>query len=553
MAKNPYLYSIPEWYGIQQQKDGTLLPIGTAYDARNIETGDGNLATAKGFTKWINAQIPGRSRILRLIIAKGTGHVYVVTRAYILSWQAATSEWVVIYHFDDDLTTDQVDVVETRIGATDVVLIATGSSRIVKINTQTDAASDFGAGEYSYTGTVSAFDSTQLKITVSPAMDAEAQRRCLAYGVTCNDYYGEVSTCTATVITLKYAMNGVPAAGDTVTVRGGGSDEHVGYIELFANRLFSAGDPDAPFRLYWSAVPGDGRTVEDWLSVEGSYDASGGYVEVGDSSADAIIGLTATSNQLIIWKRYSVWRMFGDRPSTFTLERIDRESDFMSNAGVITKYDTPYLLMPNGIHAYNNVSVVPVDNGERYLRRFFELEPDVSNSRAASCNNRFYMSCKVNPASTYDDTIIVYDVARGSYMIRDGFEIADMTSVGSHIYIVSGDRYICEFERGTSYNGSPINAWWITQPMDFGAKMNRHQLSAMYAHLAGDSMKVTAIGDHLNSPGCVVPLRLRDSYTTVRFQTDQSYVVHLKFENIDGSAFCVCGGVNLYIRSELKE
>ena len=41
-------YSIPEWYGIQQQLDGTLLPITSAYDARNMETGDGNLSVAKG-------------------------------------------------------------------------------------------------------------------------------------------------------------------------------------------------------------------------------------------------------------------------------------------------------------------------------------------------------------------------------------------------------------------------------------------------------------------------------------------------------------------------
>ncbi len=61
--------------------------------------------------------------------------------------------------------------------------------------------------------------------------------------------------------------------------------------------------PSATFRLYWSAVPGDGRTIEDWLSVDGSEDASGGYVEVGDGSADPIIGLTALSNQLLIWKR----------------------------------------------------------------------------------------------------------------------------------------------------------------------------------------------------------------------------------------------------------
>ena len=343
--------------------------------------------------------------------------------------------------------------------------------------------------------------------------------------------------------------------GEDVTIRGGGSEAQVAYAELYSNRLFAAGDHDAPYRLYWSAVPGDGRTIEDWLSVEGSADASGGYVEVGDASSDNIIGLTALSNQLIIWKRYSVWRLFGDRPSTYTLERVDNESDLMSNAGVVTKYDAPYLLMPNGIYTYNSVSVVPVDNGIKYLRRFFEeKQPDVSNSRSAYWNNRLYMTCKVNPSSSYEDTIIVYDIARNSYMIRDGFQIVDMASAGSDLFVLTDSRYMCRFESGTSYDGTPISAYWLTQPTDFGRKMNRHQAMAIYSHIVGENpVKVTVYGDYLDHTKNVTPLVARAGYTTMRFQTDQQYFIQFKFENITGGAFSICGGVNIYVLSELKE
>ena len=556
MARNPYWYSIPEWYGIQQHKDGTLLPVGSAYDARNIETGDGNLATAKGFTRWIAPTVAGLPRKLRrLIITNGSDRVYVVREDSVFAWEVGENSWTDLYHLSDDADANRIDYLQTRIGTKDVLLISTGVEPIIVIDTDLGIVVDtFDSGLYSYEGTVSAYDADLRKITLSTSMSAEAQRRCLAYGVNYNGTYADVyQVASATEIILTATLGNAPQAGDSVTIRGGGSNAHVSYLEMYANRLFAAGDPDASCRLYWSAVPGDGRTIADWLSVDGSADASGGYVEVGDSHTDPIIGLTAISNQLIIWKRYSVWRLYGDRPSTFTLERIDRESDLMSNAGVITKYDTPYLLMPNGIHRYDSVSVVPVDNGNQYLRRFFELNPDVSNSKAASCNNRFYMTCKVNPASTFDDTIIVYDVARNSYMIRDGFQIVDLAAVGSHIYVLTGTGDICEFERGDTYNGDPINAYWITQPMDFGAKMNRHQLTAMYAHLKGAAIQVTALGDHLDKNGFVVKMPLRDDYATIRFQTDQSYVVRLKFENVNGSTFCVCGGVNLYVKTETKE
>ena len=559
MAKStPIWYQIPEWYGVQQQLDGTLLPVTSAYDARNMETGDGNLSVAKGYEKLVGVTVPGDARLLKLIAVRGTTKkFYVVTQAYIYAWNDSNpTEWTQVYEFPTELTVSQVDALQTRIGDRDVIIVATGQSQMVKIYTDTDTATAFGAGLYSYEGSVSSYDPDTMTVTLpSPGLDAEAVRRARAYGITIADYYYDVYSIPdndPTQVVLTSAMLHTPTAGDTVTVRGGGSSESVAYVELYSNRLFSAGDQNAPYRLYWSAVPGDGRTIEDWLSVDGSYDASGGYVEVGDGSDDSIIGLTALSNQLIIWKRYSVWRLFGDRPSTYTLERVDNESDLMSNAGVIVKYDAPYLLMPNGIYTYNSVSVVPVDNGVKYLRRFFDAGPDVSNSRSAFWNNRLYMSCKVNANSAYDDTIVMLDITRNSYMIRDGFQLADIAAIGSDIYLLTPERYVCQFEQGTSYDGTPIAAYWLTQPTDFGRKMYRHQAMATYMHITGDDMKVTVYGDYLDHAKSVTPLTARAGYTTVRYQTDMQYFIQFKFENIDGGAFKLHGGVNIYVVSEEK-
>ena len=548
-------YSIPEWYGIQQQLDGTLLPITSAYDARNMETGDGNLSVAKGYEKLVEVPVPSTERPLKLIAVRGTTKkFYVVTQAYIYAWNARTQ----VYEFPTELTVSQVDALQTRIGDRDVIIVATGASQMVKIYTDTDDASAFGAGLYSYPaegedGTVVSYDTDTMTVTLSTAMSDEAMRRAQVYGITIADvYYDVYDVPTSTTVVLTAALVRTPEAGDTVTIRGGGSNEKVAYTELYSNRLFAAGDPDAPYRLYWSAVPGDGRTIEDWLSVDGSYDASGGYVEVGDGSDDSIIGLTALSNQLIIWKRYSVWRLFGDRPSTYTLERVDNESDLMSNDGVIVKYDAPYLLMPNGIYTYNSVSVVPVDNGVKYLRRFFDGHPDVSNSRSAFWNNRLYMSCKVDANSVYDDTIIMFDITRNSYMIRDGFQMCDIAAIGSDIYVLTPNRYVCQFEQGTSYDGTPIAAYWLTQPTDFGRKMNRHQAMALYSHITGDGAKVTVIGDYLSHEKTLTPLTARAGYTMLHFQTDRQYFIQYKFENIDGGAFTLHGGINLYAISEME-
>ena len=80
---------------------------------------------------------------------------------------------------------------------------------------------------------------------------------------------------------------------DTVDVFGSAeklSDKKISNIELYFGRLFAAGDPEAPARLYWSKAPGSGRTIDDWRSDAASENVSGGFVDVGVDD-DPITGL----------------------------------------------------------------------------------------------------------------------------------------------------------------------------------------------------------------------------------------------------------------------
>lgn len=545
-------YTIPEFYGIQQHKDGSLLPAGSAYDARNMDTSDGNLATAKGYAKHITVPVPGTDQILKIIVARSSSDkFYVLTRSNLYAWNGTA--WATVYAFFPALTTDQVDVMQTKIGTNDCLVIATGETQMLYVNVSDNSTRLFGCGLYSLEGTVSAYDSSTLTITPSASLDAEAQRRCKLYGVSYADTIASVASCTATSIVLKTSPVTAPASGDALSIRGGGSSANVKYLEQYYSRLFAAGDPDAPSRLYWSVVVGDGRTIEDWLSVDGSYDASGGYVDIGESAFDDIIGITALSNQILIFKRFSVWRLYGDRPSTFTVERIDKSSDTVSNAGIIVKYDSPYFLMPNGIHYYDSTTIVPVDSGVRYLRRFIDTVCDVSCSKGIVANNRFYLSCKVDAGSAYDDAIIVYDISTGAYMIRDGFCVADMLAVGSHIYMINENRYVYEFEKGDTYDGSQITAYWRTQPTDLSKKLYKHQITGLFFRATGDSFVMTAYGDDQNSVIQQNILPAANGFVSLYTQTDYARLFSFLIENEAGSKFSINGGVSIKIQSELKE
>ena len=117
----------------------------------------------------------------------------------------------------------------------------------------------------------------------------------------------------------------------------GVSDKKAGYLAMYRSRLFAAGDPENPNRLYWSQLPGGERSIENWGSVEASPNVEGGHTEVGSMKSDPIVGLSALSNQLIIFKRDSIYRLLGDKPGNFIVEEVEGRTETAVYSAIVKR------------------------------------------------------------------------------------------------------------------------------------------------------------------------------------------------------------------------
>lgn len=545
-------YKITEFTGIQQQKDGALLPVESASDARNVDTADGNLCVAKGYAKHIQQRIPGTDKILKILISRGDPQkFYVVTANSIYAHTGGA--WESVYAFSSPIAGEQVDYLQTRIATDDCIVVSTGHQQMLKIKLSDDSVSLFGSGLYSFDGSVTAYDNATKTVTLSNTLNADAARHAPLDGIVIAGSLLSVASASENTVTLKEEPQAAPVSGDPVTIRGGGSDAACNFIDLYYGRLFSSGDPANPSRVYWSAAPGEGRTIEDWLSATGSEEASGGYVDVGDASGDAIIGMCVLSTQLLIFKRYSVYRLYGDRPSTYAVERVENFSMNMSNACVVVKYDMPYWFTLDGMFYYDGTGILPTNYGYRILKRFIASISSVSASKGCHCNNMLYFTCKVNSAATYDDAIIVYDPARESFMIRDGFEVADLAVSDGHMYMINGERCLYEFNKGRDYDGEPIRAYWITQPTDLSAKSIKKQiLELMFRGSDGHILFTVRSGAN----NVYVQKNLfpeNDGFVRVPINIDMSRVFEIRMENEAGSYFEINGGLDVGFTKEERK
>ena len=153
------IYNIGEFLGIAQHRDGSLLNTGTAIDARNMDTSDGNLSVAKGYVRKSGNAIPSSAGQILRIIPVDESNILAVTQNSIYHGTYDTWNLTPIYTFGTTLpVTCQIGYALGKINTTNVVVIGTGKTQLIKVNMgDTVTAEIFGSGLYIFETTVASY------------------------------------------------------------------------------------------------------------------------------------------------------------------------------------------------------------------------------------------------------------------------------------------------------------------------------------------------------------------------------------------------------------
>ena len=270
------------------------------------------------------------------------------------------------------------------------------------------------------------------------------------------------------------------------------SDVPVSSVELYFGRLFAAGNPLAPSRLYWSKAPGADRGIDDWRADPASENVSGGFVDIGVSD-DPITGLIALSNQLLIFTQNNLFRLLGDRPGNYRVTAVDAAYQMPAHTGCVRYADRVYFLCDGGLCCYDGQTVRRPVHGAALAPLLREAIADSTVS--AACGDTLYFAFRSNEAFSYADTMIEYDLLRGTYMVRAGFLLADVQALRGELYALTREGTLVKFDDSPDYDGAPIEAWWSMPVQDFGHKEADKTLLRLTASGKGDiDVRVLADG-----------------------------------------------------------
>ena len=171
-------------------------------------------------------------------------------------------------------------------------------------------------------------------------------------------------------------------------------------------------------------------------------------------------------------------------------------------------------------------------------------------SKGFSTNGKLYMSCRVGD-STYDDSLIVFDSVNGTYMVRDGFEIADMCSFDNVIYHIGESGYLNEFDVGESYDGVNIDAYWETQPTDLSAKYFKKQLKEVFFRASPGTILIDVTNGNITVNERRVVFD-DEEMIDIPLRGDECRRFKLRFSNENGGAFAIRGGIQILYEGSFR-
>lgn len=326
------------------------------------------------------------------------------------------------------------------------------------------------------------------------------------------------------------------------------SDIAVNFVELYYARLFAAGNADNPSRLYYSQAPGDTRSIEHWASAEESENVSGGFVEVGTDS-DPITGLFALSNQLLIFKRDSLYRLLGDRPGNFRIQPVNGTMRQPVHIACVRVGDVLYFLTESGMYYFDGQAVQRKADADKVQRVL--MHANLADCIAAACGDKLYFAFRESPDEGVNDAVLIYDLERGTYMLRRGFSACGFFAAGGTLYLMDGRGYICRFEEGESYDGTRIDAYWKTPMTDLDSKAVNKRLEELYLRGSGGILSVEAVTES----GTVYNERLMPGESERILElglNGDGRAFQLVFRNVNGSHFTVDGGVELIMDTQRR-
>jgi hypothetical protein len=261
-----------------------------------------------------------------------------------------------------------------------------------------------------------------------------------------------------------------------------GSPPIAKYIRVHKNRMFLAGNPTNPSRLYFSEL-GD---PENWPVLY--------FIDIGKGDGDKITGFGVLLDNLVIFKTNSIWVLQGDSPSNFVLRKVVDGYGSVSQTSITNVKETLTAFTKDGVFFFDGVrSALASEKIEKTIKNLNKSY--LSLASAVFFDNKLYIAVPEGD-SMKNNLVLVFDTLRTAWTLYRGIPVSEWVVWRKYnqdilLFGSSETGQVYEFGVGYSDDGNPIEAYFVTKHFDFGVieqkKLVRSLIAATSSQVSADT------------------------------------------------------------------
>ena len=243
-----------------------------------------------------------------------------------------------------------------------------------------------------------------------------------------------------------------------------------GVIARYAERIWGGAMPDSPDTLVYSR-PYD---PTDWTPAGENEQPEDGAGEIQQPSwdGDSFAALRQFGNQLIAFKKYRVWRIYGTDPGSYTFnEQYGGGAPYPETIAI----DVERVLMAEaeGLSSYDGMSVTPLYRAQ--VKKIWDTvnKAALHQMCGALFKNRYYLSIPVD-GSDVNNALLVFDQNEGTILYYRNMQIESLLATSEILYATSsslpGKVLTIQYDSWLEGKCSGAPTKWVSPWMDFGFK-----------------------------------------------------------------------------------
>lgn len=226
---------------------------------------------------------------------------------------------------------------------------------------------------------------------------------------------------------------------------------------LYAEKLFVIVDHDT---IKWS----ESFEPEYWPEVN--------YWDFGKGDGDKLTGLAIYLGDLLIFKKYGIYRLTGTSLDDFRAESVEKMNGAVCQEGIVVYNPYVYYIGERGIFKWNGINSTNII--ENTLPNLWKRvnKSALENSCAIDAGDLIWFSLPVDD-SEYPNLVLALDPKFDSFWVWDNINASCFITFNddNFIYTLSGtqDGKLVQQDVGHNDFGEPIESEWVGPEIDGGA------------------------------------------------------------------------------------